>query len=1120
VTSPDQVGHPLQRHEGQAVLTAHEAAIKGVLESEAAVSRFIFTQSSGSRSLERAVLQPSIKDFLRRHRLVVRSTDDAGRVMQLGRWAARDGRHVVVVLSGPTVGNGIRALLRSVDPPLEEAEGLAVLLEDDAGRAGLRAQLVEAGLPVLEATSVSHVRDAVEHTLRLSRGARIPAVMLVDRDILRAMSSVKIHPNRMGGSPLAGPPRRRGPRWDQLGGPLRITRRLELNSARSMPSPGERAPVGFIVVGAVVRAMRRIEVILGVEGRVPTLHLVVSNPLDEAAIERLLLRCRDVVVLEPSGQTVEVAARRRAQRLAGDGQTPASVWGRELPGGASAAGLTHPSPLARVLTPLIQPVVTGTPLEERLSSPPPPCPAYPDAMKFGEAAHAAHIRASVLTTLEAGGEPDEAGEEPPEDGQQEPIQWLFDGLRIGPAEGRVVMCEVWTASSFRRNGAAAVRQAAVDGGSWLMVVAASSGSGGQDLERLTRAVTPSAAANLVRVQRPTSPGPAELARHMRGAAAAAGLTVLILEDGPPPRFDAATFDREVEDVDRVGYQVTQQLVWPADRACVIRQPSRLRQRDQWAVHEAVSSRATMAVEAVPLRWPPRVAARVQPIVEQIEVRRSRAPSRGVGDEAVPGQPEFLHAESPVWYAHLAGLRSTAPGVVAAVLQEAAVVMGYHVETLADPMPIGPGRRAHAQIVFSRPRDQAERAAVPPIVPWGEADLLIGYDRLATLRAVDPDGALRVAGRGRTRVVANTGAFEEEIDRGDEPEGFGQIIAGHLERALGDDAVTAADVTGACRFQFHNERLADMVLLGMAWQSGAIPLSLDAMHQAMQRVKASGVARLAEAFEHGRAAWGDPDGLLRTQEAPLEPAGKSVRRYRLMLARGKGYGRDRADRFRQLVERAIGEVPGLLETSPGREAHRDFIVALRRCVTWGGFELAERFADRIIALYRADRADTGRALTRAAVLPLAESLLIRDAVYVASMAIGSEHRRLTRQRLNVRKGRGDHISVRYLTRIECTFVRWRLRLDLRSSDWLAHVLAALRWVVPSKLRGRRSQRQVRDLVKEAVMQAASAPEDHYDGWHAAIEWMHEISLDGRLRRISPAAFRREIRRRREADQPSS
>jgi hypothetical protein len=172
-------------------------------------------------------------------------------------------------------------------------------------------------------------------------------------------------------------------------------------------------------------------------------------------------------------------------------------------------------------------------------------------------------------------------------------------------------------------------------------------------------------------------------------------------------------------------------------------------------------------------------------------------------------------------------------------------------------------------------------------------------------------------------------------------------------------------------------------------------------------------------------------------------------------------------------------------------------------------MAERFASRIISLYQVDRADTGRALTRAAILPLAETLLIRDAIYVASMAISTEHRRQTQQRLNVRRGRGDRISVRYLTRLEFVFIRWRFRLDLRTSDWMAHVLAAARYLHPNGLRGRRSQRQVRSLVQEVVMQATSAAEEDYESWRAVLELLHAMAMDGRLRRVSPASLRREI-----------
>jgi hypothetical protein len=136
------------------------------------------------------------------------------------------------------------------------------------------------------------------------------------------------------------------------------------------------------------------------------------------------------------------------------------------------------------------------------------------------------------------------------------------------------------------------------------------------------------------------------------------------------------------------------------------------------------------------------------------------------------------------------------------------------------------------------------------------------------------------------------------------------------------------------------------------------------------------------------------------------------------------------------------------------------------------------------------------------------------VYIASMSIGAEHRRQTRRRLNLRRGRNDRISVRYLTRIEFTCIRWRLRVDLRSSDWVAHVLAAMRFVLPYRIRGRRGQRGVRELVSEVIMQATSAPPEEYSQWRAVLEHLHVYALDGRLRRISPAGLRREIRRARQ------
>ena len=177
---------------------------------------------------------------------------------------------------------------------------------------------------------------------------------------------------------------------------------------------------------------------------------------------------------------------------------------------------------------------------------------------------------------------------------------------------------------------------------------------------------------------------------------------------------------------------------------------------------------------------------------------------------------------------------------------------------------------------------------------------------------------------------------------------------------------------------------------------------------------------------------------------------------------------------------------------------DYVIALRRCTIWGGGDEAERLVDLVTALYRADRGDRGRLLTRLSILPLAESMLIRDAVYMSSMVAIPEHRRRTRLRLNIKRGRGDRIERRYVTRFELVLVRWRFRVDLRTSDWVTRLLAMARHVLRRNWRGTPRERDVRTAVRDIVQNATLNP-DQYDDWVPVLETLHAMALDGRLRR---------------------
>ena len=1125
--------HPLWRHTGTATLSAAEAILKASLECLPSVRRVIYVASQATSDLDRITADPETAELLRMHHLQVDRVADAGRAMLLAAWAARQGQHVITVLTGPTVPAALD-LIEAGSRPLPEGAALGLIVEDlglNQAAIDIRGRLSRRRIPVLEAQDVPHLRDAVENVLRISRSDQGTGAVVVDRSILRCSETLQMRPNR--GEEEADDPmrhrRRRRPRWTETGGPLRMARRLELNSWRSMPSPGEAVPWGFITVGPADRTLQHLSAMLGISERVPVLQLGVLHPLDEAAVGRILRRCRNVIVLEPRPGTIENEIRRVAERIRIEGESPAITWGHVLPPDEDGQEYSlegrealHPSSLMRRLLHVLRDLAASHVLHSDLQPEPPSLPVPVVMDRYGAAGHHEALRRLVQALPEI--MESEEDDEPVRDEDQdvapppeEVIRLYIDGEAIGPQEGRPVFIETFAGPAFLRNGAAAIRQAAESKDTWILLAAQPHGPGRADLERLAQAAVPTDLAEQVQIRRGTLAETSRLRRMLREAVRESGVIVIIVDDGPPTRFDVVSIEAELADVDRLGFQPMQRIVWPADRACVIRQPPMLAELEVEAVRHAAALETRSSRESIPWRWPPRLGARVRLLVEQVEVNRSRPPVRERSRDAkgLP-VPTPLHGDSSSWTVHIAGFRGPAPGLVARVLMLAGGRMGYHVQLRMVPAPIGAGRRAWAQVTFSRPRTEREAAGTSTVIPWGEADLLLGVDRVESLLAVSPDELLRVASRGRTRGVVNIGLFEDQQDREVASQRVGEI-ADHFRQLLHPDGQVIEDFSDLGRWRFHNERLSDLVQLGTAFQMGAVPLSGDAVEAAIQELEAAGYARSLEAFQLGRAFAVNPTALTRPGEDPnAETTDRFVRRQKSPPLGRKGFGsREWTARFGRLTQRVFYDVPDLARTEEGLEAFRDFAVAIRRCITWGGFDYAERFADAVVRLYRADRADRGHALTRKAILPLAEACLVRDSIYLASMAISSEHRRQTRQRLNVHRARGDSVETRYLTRLELTIVRWRLRLDLRTSDWMVRALSVARRILPSGWRGTRQDRQVRRLVHEILLRAGTGAEEDYDRWLETLGELHDMALDGRLRRANPDRLRELMEQRPDA-----
>ena len=153
--------------------------------------------------------------------------------------------------------------------------------------------------------------------------------------------------------------------------------------------------------------------------------------------------------------------------------------------------------------------------------------------------------------------------------------------------------------------------------------------------------------------------------------------------------------------------------------------------------------------------------------------------------------------------------------------------------------------SHVKISETPEQMRATRIAV------GEANALIGSD----LVVAAGDEALSKIVSGKSVAVVDTtvvptAAFSMNPDwKLDSEEQLGRLrqVVGDDLRAL--DAQTLADRVMGDRV------FANMLLMGASWQQGGIPLSLDAIHRAIE-LNGVAVAKNKQAFDLGRLAYAD------------------------------------------------------------------------------------------------------------------------------------------------------------------------------------------------------------------------------------------------------------------------
>ena len=218
-------------------------------------------------------------------------------------------------------------------------------------------------------------------------------------------------------------------------------------------------------------------------------------------------------------------------------------------------------------------------------------------------------------------------------------------------------------------------------------------------------------------------------------------------------------------------------------------------------------------------------------------------------ESLP-RPTLPSLGDEAWNVVFTGVGGTGVTTVAAVLAMAAHVDGKASQTLDMTGLAQKGGPVLSHVRFAKDPDDIKAAKTPP----ASADAIIACD----LVVASSGDALVMFDKGRTAVVANhdvtpTKEFIEDRNARFDPD----LLAARVRsRAKSFSAVNAEALA---EHHFGDAIYTNMIMLGMAWQNGLIPVSDTAIYEA-NRLNKVKVAQNAAAFDLGRLAAATPDAV--------------------------------------------------------------------------------------------------------------------------------------------------------------------------------------------------------------------------------------------------------------------
>ncbi len=400
-----------------------------------------------------------------------------------------------------------------------------------------------------------------------------------------------------------------------------------------------------------------------------------------------------------------------------------------------------------------------------------------------------------------------------------------------------------------------------------------------------------------------------------------------------------------------------------------------------------------------------------------------------------------------WRVHMAGVGGMGIGVVTAILVRAGHKEGYKV-IFSDKKGLAiRNGGVYSQITFVKEdsksavaasEGESERAAYTTgNIPYGKADLLLGIDILEAARAIDPREQFRVAARERTAAVLNLHkqpTVYALLGRQDfSPDELQKEIYDHCVA----DQSFAKDLSGLCEQRLGSKQFANIMMLGVAYQLGLIPVSAHSIAWAIKDSIRRDHRKNLKAFNIGRKLALEPRAL---PNRPMpETWEQLVTNKSRVLLRTRWRAATWANRFEQLVQGSMKQMRDLPEA-----AKYDLTLRIYDLLQYEDHTLARRYLELVKQVYRQDSAERRYAATQAVIFNLAKVMLIKDEPYVAYLLTRYEKKQRDIAKFGLDVANGDRIVYRHCTSPEFNVGKWRVRFKIRTRDWHLSIVKHMKW----------------------------------------------------------------------------